>query len=234
MDTITLKIISYNLNWAVENYPKRINNLLELIKKNKPDVVIFQNIRTLLYEKIGREMKFIGYKKYLPENFQSRELGDIVFCNFPFDKFYFTEFQKNTNKKGVFILSSTEKKINICVTTLDSISYLQSYQIANLEKIIDKILSPESTVILAIDTSSLEYNDVSIIDGWYDAWYEMGTDQNKYTMNSETNHLTPKSYKDRPDRIWYRGKTIECKNYDLIGENLNISSHYGIMSSFSY
>jgi hypothetical protein len=226
------KIIVYNLDWKSDHF-ERFKILLDVIQKNQPSIIVFQNVRKSLFEKFGREINYLGYKKYLPENFQNREKGDIVFCKFVFDKTNFIEFQKNTDKKGIFILSSTEKKISVCVTCLDSISYLQTYQLSNLNKIIEGVVPNENNLILAIDTSCMEYNNINTLEGWYDAWFEVGTSKNKFTLDFETNYLTPKPYQDRPDRVWYRGKTIDCNNFNLIGYDLGISSHYGLMCDFS-
>jgi|694.fasta_scaffold81298_4 hypothetical protein len=230
MDTINF--IAYNLDWK-SDYFDRLKIILEVVQKKQPTLIIFQNVRLSLYEKFGREFSYLGYKKYLPDNFQNRKKGDIVFSKFIFDKIKFIEFQKNTDKRGIFILSSIEKNLSLCIVCLDSISYLQKYQLSNLNKILEREIPNENNFILAIDTSSMEYSDINTIEGWYDAWYEVGTSENKFTLDFERNSLTPKPYQDRPDRVWYKGKTIECNTFNLIGYDLGISSHLGIECNFA-
>lgn len=276
--------LSYNLN-LTEKDEDKIFNFLELVKEmnlsqticGDVDIIALQGIPLQFFEKIGREMGYLGYKKYFSENFQSRQLGEIIFSKIPVITSKFIEFQKNINHKGLFLLylnlsgdeveskkdvsniknisqnipnkkkvenknidiknnkdiKNNSKKLWIGTAHIDQPPYLRSYQLQSINKIVENI--PED-IIIGLSTNLLEYDNVTTtIEGWYDAWYESGNDEEKYTYNSETNPLTPYPFKDRPDRVLYRkSDDIECKTFYLVGNKfkLDISSHYGVVCTF--
>ena len=235
----SIKFISYNLEWNTfdKSYEINIKKILNIVKKENPDVIVLQNISTLYYEKLGREMGYIHYKRYIPESFQQKNIGDIIFSKYSFENVVYLEFQKNTEKKGIFLLGmnlTENSKLWICSAQLDKLFYLQTYQLSNINKMIEKYVLPADSVIMGIDTKSFEYNDTSTLEGWYDAWYECGTSCTKYTLDSLSNHLATPPFLDRPDRVWYKSTLVECNSFRLLGENEDISSHYGIACNFTY
>lgn len=232
------KFLSYNLEWTPKTKYISVNQLLELIKKENPDVFILQNIDASFFEKLGREMNYLGYKRYFSENYQSRKHNDIMFSKLPVIGTKFYEYQKNTDRNGIFLLeiSYNNRLINIASTQIDNLPYLQSHQLGNLNKILEKHIDSSEAIILGIDTKAFEYSQITTNEGWYDAWYEVGTDKEKYTLDSSKNHMAQHPYKDRPDRIWYKSynKNFSCDNFGFVGMDMDISPHYGIMCTFSF
>lgn len=237
MDQLTF--LSYNLEWSPKTSYKSVNQFLELVKKENPNVIALQNIDGSFFEKLGREMNYFGYKRYFPENFQSRKRSDIMFSNLPIITTKFYEYQKNTDRNGIFLLelSHGDRIITIATTQIDSLPYLQTHQLNNINKMLEKHMDSSEAVILGIDTKAFEYSQISTNEGWYDAWYEVGNDFQKYTLDSSTNHMTPYPFKDRPDRIWYNSisnKNFSCDNFAFVGMDMDISPHYGILCKFSF
>lgn len=234
-----LKFISYNLQWSKTTKDTRVAQFLELVKKEEPDVIVLQNINVVFFEKLGREMGYIGYKKYFPDNFQQRSLSDIIFIKniIAGNSSTFIEFQKNTDKKGIFLLEIQiqNKKICVCTAQIDKLPYLQTYQLNNINKLLEGYIS-NNPIILGIDTNAPEYLNINKIDGWYDAWYECGVDSEKYTLDSTRNTLAPEPFFDRPDRVLFKSKDgeLQCEKFKLIGMDYEISPHYGIMCMFSF
>ena len=111
-------------------------------------------------------------------------------------------------------------------------------QIENLSRTLREIPDTD-TIIFGGDTQISEYQiGLKQPDGWYDAWYEAGSDSHKYTYNSDINLLVVPPYKDRLDRVWYRSGTqelecVECKLYGHDSETA-ISSHYGVWVKFRF
>lgn len=241
----TLIFLSYNLDCQSKHYEDRLKNFLILIKtySDRINVLALQNVYISSYEKLGREMGYIGYKKVLPENFQSRNIGELFFIktSYTVSSSYFLEFQKNTERKGIFIISIdniiSNEKLWFGTTQLDSLAYLQTYQLERMNKMIDNVIPKDDNIIIGLDTKSLEYNNINTIEGWYDSWYEAGSDKEKYTLDYTVNRLTPQPFKDRPDRVWYRQGSkfkIDCEESNLFGHkcDLPISSHFGVLTHF--
>lgn len=237
-EIISIKFISYNLLWNNSTKEYSIKQFFDLVKNENPDIIALQNVNVTFFEKLGREMGYLGYKKYFPENFQIRKSGDMIFSKYNVENSKFIEFQKNTDRKGIFLLelSINNKNIFVCTAQIDNLPYLQTYQLNNINKLLEKHINQDKPIILGIDTNILEYLSINKIEGWYDAWYEVGIDNEKYTLDSSTNYLTPKPFMDRPDRILFKignsSNNFSCEKIKLLGIDCDISPHYGLMGIF--
>jgi hypothetical protein len=240
-----ISIIQFNVEWGEDVVPHRIDSFLAGMKEKNPDVVVLQNISKNYFEKLGREMGYLGYKKCIPDNYKECIWGSILFSKASKIDSVFIEYNKNTDHKGIFLVSfpfpfeAGEEKIYIGCTVLDKLSYIKTNQLANFNKMIHKQIEPSYNIIMGVDTFSRDYEKVETVEGWKDAWYESGTESEKYTLNYIENEQTPAPFLDRPDRIWYyegsSSKKLDCVHFELIRKkDKNISSHYGIFSIFSY
>jgi len=249
--TYYISIIQFNLDWSESMYSdpfykKDITTFLDIMKERNSDIVILQNISKIYFEKLGREMSYLGYKKYIPDNYKDCTQSSIIFSKTAkLEEGFFLEYQKNTDHKGIFLISFPfpfemgEEKIVIGTTVLDKLSYIKTNQLFNFDKMIHSKITKDHNIIIAIDVNSRDYEKISTMGDWKDAWYESGTDKEKYTLDFMENGRTPNSFLDRPDRVWFlegtSSKKIDCIHFELIGKRDKIiSSHYGIFSIFSY
>lgn len=240
-----ISIIQFNLEWSEMVDASKISSFLMMIKEKNADVIILQNISKNYFEKLGREMGYLGYKKYIPDNYKECISGVILFSKVHKVDSTFLEYHKNTDHKGIFLVSfpfpfeAGEEKIYIATTVLDELSYIKTHQLSNFDKMIHKVVDTTYNIIAGVDIHSRDYEKIETAEGWRDAWYESGTEREKYTMNYMENEQTPPPFLDRPDRVWYyqgsASKNLDCVHFELIRKkDENISKHYGIFSIFCY
>ena len=243
MDNSEFTFVTYNLDSQTYNFEERLNSFLEKIKADPPDVVVVQEGRRLTYEKLIREMGLLGYKRHLLDVMSHRNTGEVIFSKFPMSNIEYVNFPGSTENRGI-----TYAKIDmwgvdniwVCTSQLDFGVGLSRTQVKKINHTLKDI--PKTTnLIFGGDTRISEYqSDLSQPNGWCDAWYEAGTESERYTYDSSVNLLVSPPYKDRPDRVWFRpstsegSKTLECVGCKLYGNDspTAISSHYGVWVKF--
>lgn len=235
-----LTFVTYNIDGSAYNLEKRLDAFLECVKSSPPDVVVIQEGTRLTYERLLREMALLGYKRQLLDVMNKRPTGEMIFSKYPISDGRYIPFGRSSENRGVSLLKIDlwGKHLWICTAQFDSTSSMSRSQITSFAHNIRSMPLNEN-IIFGGDTRIMEYQtDLKEPDGWCDAWYEGGTDSEKFTYNSQTNLLVPLPYKDRPDRIWYHpsdnGFTIDCVECKLYGNDspVTISSHYGVWTRF--
>jgi len=241
MNTTTFTVLTYNIDRNEYDLLDRLAALLKLIENTQPDFILFQEVTRISLEKLAREMRVWGYKKYIPEHFFNvqRPYFEVIFTKLPVKKPVFQEFRLSTDRRGlgcVCVEVWGKKDLWIVTTQYDALATRKKDEIADTDLLLKRVgIDEDCTVIFGLDSGILEYQrTLGCPNGWMDAWYEAGTDNEKYTVDYEKNPFVPKPNRDRPDRIWFRGDSLLCKSTKLFGEDseLVISSHYGVICEF--
>lgn len=230
----TFSFLSYNIDGREFNFEERLKSFVGLIAETQPDIVVIQEGTRLTYEKLMREMGLLKYKRYLPEIMGQLPVGEMLFSKFEIlEKKYFP-FQRSDEARGMSAMRlkiSEEKEVWACTCQLDTRVALRGFQISEFNKFFRGMDIP---IIFGGDTKILEYQtQFHVPEMWIDAWYESGTDTEKYTLDHTKNLLVEPPFKDRPNRVWFRGD-IECEECGLLGVGAEptISSHFGVAAEF--
>jgi hypothetical protein len=244
MDIQEFSFVTFNIDSRPFNREERLNAFIEKIKSEPPDVVVIQEASRVIYEKLFREFKLLGYKRQLRGEVDEREDVEIMFSKFPIIEGGYIPFRKTLEKRGISFFRIEvfgNKNFIIATSQFDSQVSHSRNQTVTLDNHLKNILSPSDNLIFGGDTKISEYQkDLSQNppEGYIDSWYESGKDEEKYTYDSTVNFLVPKPYKDRPDRVWYKpsskGYRVTCTESKLYGRDFHvaISSHYGVWVKF--
>lgn len=240
-EPVEFTLVTYNIDGRKLHKEERLKAFLEKISLSPPDVIVIQEGTRIVYEKLLREMKLMGYERQFLDIMNSRATGELIFSKFPMEEVKYFSFRKSTENRGISAakISVGDHKLWICTSQFDNQTSFYRMQTKDFSSLIRHIIK-DNIVIFAGDTRILEYQaDLFQPENWEDAWYECGSEENRYTYNSKTNLLTKPPYKDRPDRVWYYSpvggnNTVECLDFKLYGhDNLTtISSHYGVWTKF--
>lgn len=247
-------IAIYNVDRTLGRLVERVKIILLQIKNESPDILIIHELDRSIYDMVFREMKSRGYNRYLPD---IPDASDVLFSKFDISSPEYTYFlcgQENKgyikalvtiNRDDLVIGNEIDVKKSIWIVAAQLEQKTSSFGV--LKRQIDcfsrNFKEPgnlhNETVIYAGDTGIRSYNETEIHqpEEWLDAWYEMGTDDNRYTYDSTKNIICPPPFRDRTEQIWYKSSetnNIECIDYKLIGneDDPPVSSHYGVIANF--
>jgi len=234
-------VVTYNLDGREHNYEERLAAFISQIKTHSPDVVVVQEGTRLTFEKLLRELGHLGYKRLLPDIMHHRQMGEMVFSKFPISETRYLSFKLASDNRGLTVIKIDvwgRKGIWIVTSQFDEKISMKRQQLNSIPALL-RFIPPDDTVIFGGDTRILEYQDLSAPEGWYDAWYEAGSSEHKFTLDSETNLLANPPFKDRPDRVWFRlgsESGLYCSECKLFGYDSQtaISSHYGVIATFEF
>ena len=268
-DSIEFTFVTYNIGGMKYLREERLQAFMDKIEVTLPDIVVIQEGTRLTYEKLLRSMGLLGYKRQLFDVMNTRETGEIMFSKFPILSGgdigpRYLSFKKTSENRGISCIKieigGTDRGLDnktsggtgvwICTSQFDDQTSLFRMQVNEFTSILRTTLK-DGPVIFGGDTRILEYqNDLVHPDGWCDAWYEAGTEDNKYTYDSKKNLLTKPPFRDRPDRVWFRSyesgwppggrlssskhQSLECVECKLYGNDnpVAISPHYGVWVKF--
>lgn len=243
LTNLEFSVVTYNIDRREFNCEERLNSFLKYIKKTPPDVILVQEGSRLTYEKMMREMGHMGYKRYLPEISSKRNHCEVIFSKHPIGQMKYHLFRRATDYRGltIFKLGLWKEKhygnVWICTANLDFSPAFKRDQIDMIHHML-KYIPTSDTIIFGGDVGIFKYQkDFKPPIGWYDGWYEAGSEKEKYTYNSDENLLASPPYKDRLDRVWFRPGNkpgVECLESKLYGNDSEtvISSHYGVWTKF--
>ncbi len=241
MDDITeIKVVTQNLDARDISVEERLKYFLEEIKRINPHVVMIQEGTNLTYERLFREMGYMGFKKNVPEAMRKRKIGEIIFSRLPIVKFEYSQFQYTDQLRGVTRALIDVGGSNIWFVTTQFEKGIRSVPMRKKQIfLLTSLFRDDSNIIFGGDTGILEYQSTSQPEGWYDAWYEAGDEKSRHTVDCNKNILVNPPDRDRMDRIWYRLSiadkvSMECEECGLIGDERDspISSHFGVLATF--
>lgn len=236
--------LTINIDCAVSNWDERVPSLLQEIKNKSPDVIVIQELTRLSAEKIIYELKLEKYNKFIPtDSLYTKSDSEIIFSKFPLTDAQFIQYKQTGHANGITLVKLDLRDDNIgiwvCTSRFDRSVAIKREQFKSIDFLLKDIPYTDS-IIFGCDTGLLDYQTfVKFPEGWEDSWYEAGTSDNKYTIDSEINLLVPPPFKDRPDRVYIKNGekvTLSCEDCVLFGtENIpTISSHFGVLVTISY
>jgi endonuclease/exonuclease/phosphatase family metal-dependent hydrolase len=88
-------------------------------------------------------------------------------------------------------------------------------------------------VVLTCDSNCGFKDEIYFFKGWKDCWKDKGNKDNKFTYDGKTNPNINHNYRNRLDRIIYKGKNMSVKSFDMHKnvKGMHIpSDHYGVIA----
>lgn len=231
-----LTLLSYNIDSDERNYKERLSLFLKQVKELEPNIVLIQEATFITYEKLFREMNIMGYKKEFSDEIRLRKEGEVIFSKLPIEKAEYIPFRHSTEMRGLtrYLINIEGHKLWICTSQFERLPAIRRKQIVQMERLFEK-----ESVIFGGDTQIKSYERFEAPEGWFDCWYELGNEKNKFTVDWESNMSVKPPIRDRSDRFWFKVEktceySIECNDYKLIGKNedIKVSQHFGVYTKF--
>lgn len=243
-----MKILSWSLDSLLDGSDltrlfERIDNVVKYISEHEYDILAFQDVSSLVYDRLLKALSE-KYRKRLPDENRFRKDGEFLFVlkKYNIASFEYTAFIDSNQNRGfqtividfttsdpsVTLHHSGIDRLTVVVTRLetgDSVYTIKKRQIEYLNRCI-KTKGYEN-VVLCIDSSTPDYmTDPLSLIGWTDTWYETGNESNRYTIDYQQNLLVPAPIRNRSDRILVSDEF--CKyTFDTVLPDVRISRHCG-------
>jgi len=212
----------------------------KIIPEQEPDVILFQEVIFESIDLIKNTLKKYGYNYFTDDSYnQLRLYGELIVSKFPIKNPTFIFYQNTIMGRGINTVENNYKNKNILLLTthLESLPKYKFARQKQLNYIYNLIRNQDNihNVILTGDMNMLDneqYPDWDLID----VWEKIGNIHNKYTYYG--NRFWGNEYKNRYDRILYKGENISCTNIELVGDAKMVNSdiypsdHNGIIASF--
>jgi endonuclease/exonuclease/phosphatase family metal-dependent hydrolase len=209
-----MKLISVNI-WF-DNYLKyeRINLLLDYILKNKPDIIFLQEVKIDILSFLYKKIEFIY--KYIHFSVEENNYGLVILSKNEIKNREYYKF--NNSKMGRGILFCEINNIIFATTHLESVFKNEKTKIDQFNNSI-KLLSKYNNVIFGGDMNlKKELDSFNFID-MYD-----NSKNNKFTYDGLNNLFIKNKYRNRLDRIYYKG-SFKINNFNLNKEYI-VSDHF--------
>lgn len=233
----TLTLLSYNLDLIEKpkDVERRIDQLMADVASTNPSVIAIQGGHPSIYDYLFKHTHKLGMKRYIPEQFRNSTFSDVILTTHNVVKTEFLPFYHTGEGLGITasLLDVDGEDVWIATCRMEQEAeraFNKPKQLAYLTKAFQ-----EPRVIFAGDTNIPAYQkNCKLDEGWYDAWIECGKASNELTYDYTINTFTPPPFRDRPDRVLYRG--VECDSFSLVGTGhlAPTSSHLGIVCNFSW
>lgn len=256
-----LTVVSYNIWFSDIMAIERVHSLIYMINKINADVICLQEVKPNIYKQLIKLLSF--YPFHFPNKLE-KSYGCVIFSKYKIIKCLDKEYSNSKMGRSLLVTQinypynegmSDEHgfinpiKIVIANTHYESLfkneenaTKLEQFTISR--KILNKLFDEYNNVILFSDTNSMETEDNKFnaeFNGWYDSWTLKGTDDNKYTYDTEKNVYLKernykKSYKSRIDRILFKSYNLSLTKFDNIkacDDYIEPSDHFGIYSEFN-
>jgi tyrosyl-DNA phosphodiesterase 2 len=251
------KVMNYNIWFSEIHQIERLISLGENIKLHNPDIICFQEVTPMIYEKLINQLCEHTY--YYPQKMENN-YGCVIFSKHPIiDSTEVT--YKNTSMNRNLLTATIELKVynakkdiietkNIIIGTSHFESIFKKFNGIKIEqydkakKVLDEINNGQNFVILCADTNITNGEEKYFItsdNNWKDAWIVDGEDDNKkdtYDSYNNTNLMSrfTSKYTSRIDRIIYiENNLLVQEDFELIkgiDGLIEPSDHFGIMATF--
>lgn len=223
-------VLSYNLDSTDFNVEERLQKFVSKIQEIQPDVLLVQEVRQLILEKLSREMKSLGYSRYIPNEMISKQTKEMVFS-----KIKILETKCLPLFNGTTFLTAVLIEPDVWVVT----SQLEGFvpQRRRQLSLLDKEFKKDNKVVFGGDTRITNYQqELSLPEvkpgTWKDTWNEAGTSDSFFTYTYIENANVESPFHDRPDQIWWKGDpALLCVDHLLV-KCPEVSSHFGVLAYF--
>ena len=206
-------MLSYNIQCDAPNYLKRLDKIIDFLKKENADIIALQEVKYGSYTKIISELKDQNFFYYLSNKVQfNRIYGELLLTKYKITSSEYIRYDTSPNIRGLTKYYLNQNTL-VITTHLDNICKYNEKQIKIIQNELDN--KPfESNVILLGDFNFFDENCDKF--NLKDAGKDFG------------NTYISEKYRSRPDRIYYSGfKLLSFKIYDT-GE----SDHKSIIGEF--
>jgi hypothetical protein len=228
---MNITLISFNV-WQEPILKKeRTEWIYENILKNKPDIILLQEVTNSILLEFVSELRNSNYQYKISNS--NRKVYEIICSRRPILNYNFKRFSTSKSGKGIMWvdIKLNSETITVASAQLEQGEENYNKRIGQLSCILN-FLAEKRKVILGCDTGLLkdDHFDGNIVrDEWRDAWIDGGKNKfAQYTIDSNRN--TYAKTQARPDRIYYLGFTQKESTFELIGTNETKppSMHFGL------
>ena len=258
-----LRLLSYNIWFAEYMEIERALALLITIKEQDPDVICLQEVKGNIYAMLKDNLRH-DYTHFFPKYVAGR-YGCVIFSKHPITDGYVHKYIY-TKMNRHLVMAKVEYEVPVglergenghrllvkCIPIIVANTHYESefneynkcklkqYEIS--QKILNNLHAKFKNVVLCGDMNLKpeEEKDFFDTDIWTDAWVSKGSDDDKYSFDSERNPYlrlkTRNKYKSRLDRILCRGDNYSVKTYRLILPDEGTvppSDHFGIYTTLA-
>lgn len=233
---IMLTVVSFNV-WADSFLkPERTKWIFKHILKERPDVILFQEVSNSNVLEITKKLRKLNYQ-YKVAN-ESRNVYELICSRWPIVDHKFNRFSTSAQGRGVLW---ADIKINDNVVTVASSQLDQGLdetqkRIGQLDCVLKFLANRHHTSIVGCDTGFKRGENYDTRGTrWQDSWITAGKNKlAQYTYDFNRNKNVTEQVHTRPDRIYYQGDFID-PDYELIGTmgscgtaKVHPSNHFGI------
>lgn len=197
-------VITYNLGYGFTEPIARVKNVIEQIKNINCDVAAFQEASTDVYNTLFREMRLLGYKRFIPKIMSVKNTGEVIFSKIHILETKYIPFQYSQQNRGltcIRVLLGEEDKDDVddediedetrlppsnnssvwIVTSQFETGDKGPVNIKKQIKCFESAFRDEVCVVFAGDTQLKPYSHIEFPPNnkqslvvWKDSWYEAG------------------------------------------------------------
>lgn len=229
-----MRVLSYNIWFDKQKRQERLLSLVEIIKKERPDVICLQEVIPLALKCLRTLLPDYSFYPGVLDSY-----GVVIGSKHPIIN------------KETYLMNRTEMNRRMSVISIDvdgtivniaTIHFESEFEVHNNVKrsqfrMVEKLLSKHENVILCADTNICNDDDDKYFDtvfrAYRDAWKECGNSDNEFTYDYIKNkYISSKGqlYRSRLDRILYKG-SVDCTKFEHVDyDDIQPSDHEGIMT----
>lgn len=255
--TNKLKILSYNIWFSEMLWEQRTVSLVDVIRKNNPNVICLQEVRPIIFTSLKDQL--IEYKYSYPKKVSTR-YGCVIFSKYKIKRCWKYPFMNSHMFRSLYVVNieipieSNDDEfpfIDVIIATSHFESVFSQHNVEKINqyqyvrKVLDLLSVEYKNIILCADTNVMSYEEDSLNDifvGYIDAWAVNYKTSDEYTFNSECNpylfsSINKVRYMSRLDRILYTCNDFLFNDFHLVGKNTantddmsgkEPSDHYGV------
>lgn len=233
MNQKSLSILSYNIDGREYNFEERLRYLLNEITNADVDIILIQEGNRLTFEKLLRNLSKEGYHSYFPKDSRGDPFGEMIFSKYKIQDSGYLNFKQSNKVLSYVSIFYEEQKVWIFTSQFDNLVISRKEQLKTFSQLAESV-SGKDILVFGGDTKIESWQSIfdDFLSDWNDCWETAGNKKNFYTVNRKKNILS--NTKGRPDRILYKSHSnFRCIGFDLLGIESSISSHFGVMGTFS-
>ena len=234
----TLRILTFNIDVYSPKQDKRTNDLLRIVEKHSPDILVLQEFSDVVYENIVREIRNLEYSRYLDNDRFKSTTSEVLFSKHSFEERKFIPFTDSRQGRGLTCARIRIGGIPITILTSQfektDKSFIKERQ---FQAMVAELENSTHPTIFAGDTQIADYRMklIKIPGNIVDTWYENADETSGYTIDYQSNPLSSPPYRDRPDKVYFSpgGCDFSVNNHTLITHPI-VSRRFGVLTELKF